>query len=82
MTRARAAAYALSVTMPRMVRAGVVLGAAAFVAGWAFRAAFPKVTCPSCGSGSWRRMGGGLKQCRACSYKFFMTLPAPKEPRS
>ena len=79
MTRARAAAYALVFIMPRMVRAGVVLGAAAFVAGWAFRIAFPRVTCPKCGSGSWRRMGGGLKECRDCSYKFFMTLPAPKD---
>ena len=68
--------------MRRKLRPGVVFAAAAFAAGWAFRATFPKITCPSCGSGAWKRMGGGLKQCRDCSYKFFMPLPAPKGPRN
>lgn len=61
--------------MPKASRAGVALQGAAFMAGWAYRAVFPKVACPKCGSGKWRRMGGGLKQCRACSFKFFAQLP-------
>jgi transposase-like protein len=67
--------------MARTLRARAVLAGAAFAAGWAFRAAFPKVTCPGCGSGKWKRMGGGLKQCRDCDYKFFMHLPDPEKPR-
>jgi ribosomal protein L37AE/L43A len=61
-------------------RAAVVLSAAAFIAGWVYRQAFPKVICPRCGSNAWRRVGGGIKQCRACSWKFFAQLPAPKNP--
>jgi ribosomal protein L37AE/L43A len=66
--------------MPRRFRVGLVAAGAAFAAGWAYRAVFPKVTCPGCGSARWKRLGGGLKQCRECSYKFFMPLPDPKGP--
>ena len=66
--------------MPRKIRAGVLLTGAAFAAGWAYRAFVPKVACPKCGSSEWRRMGGGLKQCQACEYKFFMELPETKRP--
>ena len=63
--------------MPKSFRVSVVLAGAAFMAGWAYRQAFPKILCPKCGSRSWRRLGGGLKQCRDCSWKFFMHLPGP-----
>lgn len=68
--------------MPKLVRTGALLAGAAFAAGWAYRAFVPKVACPKCGSHTWRRMGGGLKQCRACEYKFFMALPEHRAPRS
>jgi ribosomal protein L37AE/L43A len=61
--------------MPKALRAGVVLAGAAFMAGWMYRQAFPKIVCPKCGSRAWRRLGGGLKECRDCSWKFFMQLP-------
>jgi ribosomal protein L37AE/L43A len=61
--------------MRRVFRLGAVMTGAAFAAGWIYRRAFPKIACPKCGSGSWRRLGGGLKQCRDCSWKFFMDLP-------
>jgi hypothetical protein len=67
--------------MARVSRAGAVLTAAAFLTGWLYRQAFPKVVCPQCGSGSWRRLGGGLKECRDCSWKFFMPLSPPKNPK-
>jgi ribosomal protein L37AE/L43A len=57
-------------------RPTVVLAAAAYLAGWVYRKAFPKIVCPKCGSPAWRRIGGGgLKQCRDCSWKFFTQLP-------
>jgi transposase-like protein len=61
--------------MGKVFRASVLLAGAAFAAGWMYRLAFPRIVCPQCGSGSWKRMGGGLKQCRDCSWKFFMQLP-------
>ena len=67
--------------MAKVFRPGVLAAGAAFAAGWMFRAVFPKISCPNCGSGSWQRLGSGLKQCRACRYKFFMPLPAPKAPK-
>jgi ribosomal protein L37AE/L43A len=60
--------------MRKAFRAGVVLTAAAFATGWMYRQVFPKISCPSCGSGSWKRLGGGLKQCLACRHKFFIQL--------
>ena len=68
--------------MPRMIRAGVLLTGAAFAAGWAYRAFVPRVECPKCRSAKWRRMGGGLKRCRDCDWKFFMELPEAKRPGS
>jgi NADH pyrophosphatase NudC (nudix superfamily) len=61
--------------MPRSFRPGVVLSGAAFMAGWLYRKAFPKIVCPKCGSESWRRIGGGLKQCRECLWKFYAHVP-------
>jgi DNA-directed RNA polymerase subunit RPC12/RpoP len=61
--------------MPRTLRAGAALAGAAFVVGWLYRQAFPKIVCPKCGSRTWKRLGGGLKECRECSWKFFMQLP-------
>jgi DNA-directed RNA polymerase subunit RPC12/RpoP len=66
----------------RKARVSAVLAGAAFVAGWVYRRAFPKIVCPKCGSQSWRRLGGGLKECRDCSWKFFMQLPGPPAPGS
>jgi transposase-like protein len=68
--------------MPRMIRTGVLLTGAAFAAGWAYRAFVPKVECPKCRSGKWSRLGGGLKRCRDCGWKFFMELPEAKRPGS
>jgi DNA-directed RNA polymerase subunit RPC12/RpoP len=68
--------------MPKAFRTSAVLAGAAFATGWLFRQVFPKISCPNCGSGSWRRLGGGLKQCRACNHKFFMQLPEAKQPRN
>jgi ribosomal protein L37AE/L43A len=68
--------------MPRASRAAALIAGTAFMAGWAYRALVPKVACPKCGSPKWRRLGGGLKQCSACSWKFFMQLPDPKGPSS
>jgi ribosomal protein L37AE/L43A len=61
--------------MRKAFRASVVLAGAAFMVGWMYRQAFPTIVCPKCGGRSWRRMGGGLKQCRDCAWKFFMQLP-------
>jgi transposase-like protein len=66
--------------MRKAVKAGVVLAVAAFSTGWIFRQVFPKIVCPTCGSGSWKRLGGGLKQCRACNHKFFIQLAEVAEP--
>jgi hypothetical protein len=63
--------------MPKVFRTGAVLAGAAFMAGWMYRQAFPKIVCPKCASRSWKRLGGGLKQCQDCSWKFFMQLPGP-----
>jgi ribosomal protein L37AE/L43A len=60
--------------MPKL-RPGVMLAGAAFMAGWLYRKAFPKILCPKCGSEFWRRIGGGLKQCRDCAWKFYTQLP-------
>jgi transposase-like protein len=60
--------------MPRSFRPGVVFLGAAFMAGWLYRKVFPKIVCPKCGSESWRRIGGGLKECRECSWKFLYAL--------
>jgi DNA-directed RNA polymerase subunit RPC12/RpoP len=68
--------------MPKVFRAGVVLAGAAFVFGWMYRQAVPAIVCPKCGSRSWKRMGGGLKQCQDCSWKFFMPLTEPKPPKN
>jgi ribosomal protein L37AE/L43A len=66
--------------VPKVFRTGAVLARAAFMAGWAYRAFIPKVSCPKCGGPKWARMGGGLKQCRACGHKFFMQLPDATTP--
>jgi ribosomal protein L37AE/L43A len=66
--------------MPKAFRAGVVLAGAAFVAGWLYRQAVPAIVCPKCGSRAWKRVGGGLKQCQDCSWKFFMQVAEPKPP--
>jgi hypothetical protein len=64
--------------VPKARRTSAVLTGLAFAAGWAYRQAFPRTACPRCGNRAWRRLGGGLKQCRACSYKFYAQLPASK----
>lgn len=66
--------------MARGFKAGAVMAGFASMAGWVYRQAFPKTDCPKCGSGQWKRLGGGLKQCQACSHKFFAQLPASKPP--
>jgi hypothetical protein len=70
-----------STAMSRFPKPGALLSVAAFTAGWLYRQAFPKVVCPRCGSDAWRRMGGGLKECRRCSWKFFSQLPAAQDPK-
>jgi ribosomal protein L37AE/L43A len=60
--------------MPKTLRLSVVITGAALMAGWMYHQAFPKIVCPQCGSRSWKRVGGGLKQCQNCSWKFFMPL--------
>jgi ribosomal protein L37AE/L43A len=56
-------------------RLAVMLASTAFAAGWLYRKAFPKVVCPKCGSDTWKRISGGLKQCRDCAWKFYTHLP-------
>ena len=60
------------------VRVSVVVAGLALTAGWAFRWAFPPMSCPRCGSRAWKRLGGGLKRCTRCSHSFFAKLENPK----
>jgi ribosomal protein L37AE/L43A len=60
--------------MIKSFRGRVVLVGAVVAAGWAFRRAFPRIVCPNCGNKAWKRLGGGLKECKGCSYKFFAQL--------
>jgi ribosomal protein L37AE/L43A len=66
--------------MPKALRTGAVLAGVAFLAGWAYRQAFPKTACPKCGNRKWKRIGGGLKACQTCGHKFFAQLPESKQP--
>ena len=60
------------------VRVSVVVAGLALTAGWAFRRAFPPMSCPRCGSRAWKRLGGGLKRCTRCSHSFFAKLEKSK----
>jgi transposase-like protein len=66
--------------MARRFKTGAAIAGFAFLAGWVYRQAFPKTVCPKCDSGKWKRVTGGLKQCKDCGHKFFARLPASSPP--